>query len=393
MDTPRRHDHLRKTALVVAACAAWIYSAVHFFVSGIRQPLHNFNGDFLASFPSWRLSVLLGRLDLYCGSLAEDWAVAFRSGIPVWHYGPVAHLVTLPLFAFGNLRSAYLAWLVATYAFLLVSLVLAARAFDLRGVRWIALLAILNFVPLYEALTQRNIEIFEVALILAAFVLMRAERQSAAGIVIGFAAMTKFLPLIFIPYFAVKRMWNALAASLITVVSIAVAAELVFGWRNSGTVIQLLRGSFLSSALNQSLSGMIIRLLRWTHSSLSVAMLSRVAIVAGLAGLSWIFLKTRRRAGIEDLEWGTLIVAMVLLPPHNEQYYFVMLLFPFLALLARRLYLSWLAISFLLVGAPVPFRLLGPGAFSIYLQAGIPFIGAAILAVLCVRAVRHVPCS
>ena len=43
--------------------------------------------------------------------------------------------------------------------------------------------------------------------------------------------------------------------------------------------------------------------------------------------------------------------------------------------------------------APVPFRLLGPGAFSIYLQAGIPFIGAAILAVLCVRAVRHVPCS
>ena len=131
----------------------------------------------------------------------------------------------------------------------------------------------------------------------------------------------------------------------------------------------------------------------FTHSSLSAATLSRVAIVAGLAGSSWIFLKTRRCAGIEDLEWGTLIVAMVLLPPHNEQYYFVMLLFPFLALLARRLYLSWLAISFLLVGAPVPFRLLGPGAFSIYLQAGIPFIGAAILAVLCVRAVRHVPCS
>ena len=36
---------------------------------------------------------------------------------------------------------------------------------------------------------------------------------------IGLAAMTKFLPLIFVPYFAVKRMWNALAASLVTILA------------------------------------------------------------------------------------------------------------------------------------------------------------------------------
>ena len=42
---------------------------------------------------------------------------------------------------------------------------------------------------------------------------------------------------------------------------------------------------------------------------------------------------------------------------------------------------------------PWRFRLLGPGAFVLYLRAGIPFIGAAILAVLCVRALRHVPCT
>jgi hypothetical protein len=158
-------------------------------------------------------------------------------------------------------------------------------------------------------------------------------------------------------------------------------------------VIQLRKGSFLSSGLNQSLSGMIIRLLRWTHSSLSAPALSRIAIVAALAGVSWLFLKTRECKGIEDLEWATLIVAMVLLPPHNQQYYFVLLIFPFLALLARRLYLPWLAISFLLVGAPLPFRLFGPDAFALYLRSGLPFIGAAILAVLCVRSLRHAPCT
>ena len=52
------------------------------------------------------------------------------------------------------------------------------RVFDLRGVRWIALLGILNFVPLYEAITQRTVEIFELMLILAAFALMRTGRQT-----------------------------------------------------------------------------------------------------------------------------------------------------------------------------------------------------------------------
>jgi hypothetical protein len=103
-----------------------IYSAAHFVLSGIRQPLQNFYGDFLAAFPSWRLSVLLGRMDLYRGSLAQKWATMFRPE-PVWQYGPVLHLITLPLFAFHDLHRAYVAWLFATYAFLLAALAIAWR--------------------------------------------------------------------------------------------------------------------------------------------------------------------------------------------------------------------------------------------------------------------------
>jgi glycosyltransferase involved in cell wall biosynthesis len=363
---------------------AGLYSAARVYSSGIRQPLRNFYGDFLAGFPSSRVAALVGRLDLYHGSLAEEWAHKF-GGARVWHYGPVMHLVTLPLFAFASLRSAYLAWLIATYVFLLITLVLLWRIFDLGPARWIALLAIANFVPLYEALVQRTIEVFELMLVVAAFLFMQSRRQRAAGIAIGLAAMTKFLPLIFIPYFALKRMWRALAASVVTVAVIALATEIMLGWRNSGILIQLQEGSFLVSELNQSLSGMIIRALTWTHASLPVPLVSRLAIVSALAGLSWLMWRTRRRSDMADVEWGTLLLAMVLLPPHNEQYYFVFLIFPFLALLARRVDPWRLALAYVLVGAPWPFGLLGEGAFNRYLQVGIPFFGAAILAGLCVR--------
>jgi hypothetical protein len=448
---------LRKATGIVALCCAWIYTAAHFAASGIRQPLTNFSGDFLASFPSWRLSILLGRQDLFKGSLAEKWArmvdpqLAWTyaaahfvfSGIkrgllaslpswclnvwqglldpfkrslaelarmvwdphPLWHYGPVEHLVTLPLFAFSDLRSAYIAWLIVNYAFLIGSLALAFRAFHSGRSKWIwrpaVAIAVLNYGPLYEALTQRNIEIFELLLIFAAFALVLRGRQAASGFAIGLAAMTKFLPLIFLPYFLVKRRFRTLAASMLVIALIAVATEAVFGWRYSGIVVQLRRGGLIESELDQSLAGMVIRLFVWTGSPLSLAMLiSRGAIVLALAALSWLFLRARNCIAIEDLEWSTLIVAMVLLPPHNENYYFVLLLFPYLALLARELRPGappsrarrwWLVISFILTGTVVPMSALsaltGKNIFSIYLHSGIPFIGAAVLATICVRAV------
>jgi Glycosyltransferase family 87 len=393
---------MRKPVAVIAAVLAWIYTAAHFAASGVKQPLHNFYGDFLASFPSWRVSVLLGRLDLYRGSLAEYWALKFGGQHPLWHYGPVEHLVTLPLFAFSDLRAAYIAWLIVNYGFVAGILVFAFRGFDSGRPRWVwrsvAAIAILNYSPFYEALTQRDIEIFELLLIFVAYAMTRRGRETASGATIGLAIMTKFLPAVFLPYFLVKRKLRVLGSAAVVVAVIAIATEAVFGWRYSGIVVQLRRGGLINSELDQSLAGMILRLLAWTRSSLPPALLIRGATVLALLGLSWLFLRARNCTTIEDLEWSTLLVAMVLLPPHNEQYYFVFLLFPYLALTARELQPGrphdtarwWLAISFLLTGA-VPLaiisRLIGRSVFSPYLAFGLPFVGAAILATICVRAV------
>jgi len=198
----------------------------------------------------------------------------------------------------------------------------------------------------------------------------------------------------------VKRSYRTLASSAIVIALIAIATEAVFGWRYSGIVVQLRRGGAIRSELDQSLAGMSLRMLVWTRSSLSPAMVSRSAILIALIALSWLFLRTRNCTTIADLEWSTLIVAMVLLPPHNQQYYFLMLLFPYLALAARELRPAvrshrarrwWLAISFVLTGIVVPLSVLstlaGTNVFSAYLSLGVPFIGATILAAICVHAV------
>jgi Glycosyltransferase family 87 len=391
---PLRAGHQRRLRVVLIA-AIWIYTAAHFALSGVKQPLNNFYGDFLASFPSWQASVALGRMDLYTGSLSEEWSFRFRGEHePVWHYGPVEHLVTLPLFAFPTLKSAYMAWLFVNYAFLAGIAILAVRLFD-PGHSALTitatLAAVLNFNPLYEALVQRNIEILELLMVLMAYALWRKGRLGWCGVVIGLAAMTKFLPLIFLPYFVVKRKWRALAGALAAIVPIALVTEAVLGWKHSGILIQLLKDGPSHGELNQSLSGAIVRLIDWTRAPVSGAIFSLIAILICLTGLSWLLLVTRECVAAGDLEWGILVIAMVLLPPHNEQYYFLFLLFPYLAIFARRVRLgdshpsSWFPfiISFIFVAAPMPFSILkgitGFDVFHLYLSAGIPFLGAAIL--------------
>jgi len=358
----------------LVAGAALLYSAVHFAVTGMRQPLANFRGDFLASFPAWPMAFFFGRLDLYNGSLASRWGPP-----PIWHYGPVLHIVTTPLLAFPSLRGAYVAWLFVNYAVIVVAAIIAARLIDDALV---VIVVFCNFNPLYEALTQRTIELFELLLLFAAYAWMRKGRDRAAGVAIGTATMAKFLPLIFLPWLVLKRRWDALNAALLVIFPIVVVTEFVLGWENSGIFIQLRDGGMIANELDQSLAGIVMRL-----GGSRVA--SGIAVVVALIALCALMWRLRRSEDSDDLEWGVLVVAMVLLPPHNEQYYFVFLLFPYLMLYERyRTQLSWraalAAVSFVLVAAPVPLSLFGPKAFSTYLQAGIPFVGAVSLAVVLV---------
>ena len=365
--------------LLGIALLAW--SAVHFAAAGVRTPLANFYGDFLAAFPAWKVAVWLGRLDLY-SKLARIWGPP-----PTWNYGPLLHVVTLPLFAFPTLRSAYVAWLFVCYVIVAATAIVAIGILDegkpTLATAVVVIAVICNFNPLYEALTQRTIELLELLLLCAAFAWLQRGRDASAGIAIGAAAMMKFLPFIFLPYLALKGRWRALGGAIAVIVPVAVATQFTLGWQNSRIVLQLQGGGLIKGSTDQSLAGMIQRILAWTHSSLPPAAVSGIAILAAVAAVSLLMLRARHSEGVEDLEWGLLIVAMILLPPHNENYYLVFLLLPFLLYGRYRMRRTWtsaiVVLSFFLVAMPIPFSLLGPRAFPRYLEAGIPFIGAALL--------------
>jgi len=363
---------------------AVLYSLLHFAFTGVLQPLRNFYGDFLASFPSWKIAQLTGRLDLYRGSLSERWGPP-----PIWHYGPVEHIITLPLFAFSSLRTAYVAWLIVNYVFVAAAAIIAAWIIDdgrpSARTSLIVGIGFANFNPLFEALTQRTIEVFELPILLLAFLLYRKMRDRGTGTLLGIAAMSKFLPLVFLPWLALRKRWRAFVAAVVVILSIVIVTQYALGWQNSGIILQLIHGVHVDTDTNQSISGLLIRLTSWSQEEIAVATL---AICVACWNALWSLFFPRTTSHCDDFEFSILTLAMVLLIPHNEQYYFVLLLIPY-TLMYARYRAKWnrrllpLILSFVTIAAPVPLSLLarvtGLNVMQLYLHWCIPLAGAVIL--------------
>ncbi len=89
--------------------------------------------------------------------------------------------------------------------------------------------------------------------------------------------------------------------------------------------------------------------------------MSQVLIAILVAGLAW-YLWRRRASDEWQIEWALLVVAAIMLPPHNQNYYLTLLLIPYLVLLGKlfaaprlnRWRASLLGLSWFLTGWPLP---------------------------------------
>lgn len=195
------------------------YSIAHTVYAAGRGIIHQergiCRGDFYASFPApvvanWNPALMKSfdrpehTMNLFPGK---------------WMYGPAMHAITLPLTLLPSRVAVCAVWealnlgIIAVAGWLLFgALFTSGSLWPVGGIYW---LMWLNFYPLLDSLSQGNIEILELLLLTAAFVLLRRGGSTAwrlglspdtvAGILIGVAAMTKFLPAIFIPYLLVKK--------------------------------------------------------------------------------------------------------------------------------------------------------------------------------------------
>lgn len=323
--------------------AGWLtlaaYSVAHFLYSAVYAAWPITGGDMLSAFPG-PLTLRAGRVLPW---LAKDWVergIVWNNGpIPLmWNYGPVLHVVTLP-FALASTQ------LQAMRLMLLVDLALLAATFGLwirllfpdrqHPAVWLAILCVwLNHFPLLEAVAGREIEIFELFLVTIGVWALRRDREGLAGLAFGLATMTKFLPAVFIPYLFVKGYRRGGYVAVVTVVSIALAAQPLLGWQWSVTMVAARTETgdvFPTAYANQAIANVLYKTftafnIDRTHPPTLYPYVLRpigLAVTAGvLAATAWFIVRWRRQRFLE-LECALLAIVMCLVPSHANTYYLV----------------------------------------------------------------------
>jgi hypothetical protein len=194
----------------------------------------------------------------------------------------------------------------------------------------------LNYFPLLEAFAGREIELLELWLITVAVWALRRQRQTAAGLAIGVAAMTKFLPAIFIPYLLIKRYHRAFWAAVLTTVLFAGLGQWLLGFEHSMTlhIAKHEVGNHVVSAPHQALANVLHKMFTLfdPNERHPVMLFHRVLRplglllqVALLGACGW-FLWRWRHSRLLEVEMALLAIVMVLAAPHANTYYLVFVL-------------------------------------------------------------------
>lgn len=320
--------------------AAWaallVYSLVHFTYSAVIFAWRSLGGDLLSAFPG----PLTPRLDRAWPALARSWtADSLGMGPFKWNYGPVLHFIALPFtLASTQLRAMQLILLV-DYALVAATLGLWIRLL-VPGRRqihaWLAIVCLwLNYFPLLDALTGREIEILELFLMTLGIWALRRQREGLAGAAFGAAAMTKFLPAVFIPYLFVKGYRRAGWTAVLTALAIALIAQPTLGWQWSATVIiankEVGGADFRSSYANQALANVLYKTFTafdmnnpnpptwYPYLLRPIAFGISLGVVIATA---W-FVVRWRRSRLLEIEIALLAIVMCLVAPHANTYYFV----------------------------------------------------------------------
>lgn len=181
--------------------------------------------------------------------------------IPVMAYLFAPFGLLRPWMAVGVFTAIGLALTVATW-------ILLARLANLEiRERWLLALLFLVNGPLMNAVKLGNTSYFVLFALAAGVALLRAQRSSYAGCLLGMAAMMKPPLLLFGLYFALRRDWRGTLAFAAVCVGTASLSLFLFGWEYNifwfRTAILQYSNSWLAAFCVQSIPALLFRL----HSS------------------------------------------------------------------------------------------------------------------------------
>jgi len=322
--------------------------------------------DFLSAFPTYRMSKIFGKEDsLFAGSLAEKWL-----GENDWNYGPLHQLITMPLYLFNSVDQA------TTFLFFFLLLMFGLTIYCLINIEAHQTSRQMKLIPLYfillinypflSALQQRNLEIVEVFLIVAALVAYRRERYFMAGALIGISAGIKFFPAIIVLQFIFSRNWQALKGFVYFFIPQILLAQFALGWQNSFTLRLLFQGESETVPLRQGLNDLILRFSTGANDGMLKILYVILATAIFIFVSCLVYKNTQVNSSSKTAtnNWWLLLTLICIIAPHSNNYYFVLLtplivqIYFYLLEKGSRLVALSYGFGLILLSAPLPFAVL-----------------------------------
>lgn len=382
---------LRRFVVRGLLAAAAIYTVGHVAVSGIRHPLSMPNvGQVVEELQPIRRQVLTGTASV---DHPRQYGPVFLLAFDLVYRSDMQDEARLARFAFALDVLAIAVAFVATV--MAVRVWLASRGRRLEPVTVLALALLWgNFGPLYGVLAIKNVELWELALVMVGCVAMLKGWRWTVAWSIAAATLTKMLPLVFVPYLLLRdrRTFARTAAAVLVILGVS---QIVYGsdmgWRYLPSLLNAAAGGSdfgwkapLTWHENVSLRGLSMKAFGylsephlWSLKSLYTSGyyavvpppllpwatgLGAAAQGAGVLWVGWTLLRRRVVGEPGRTFWDWALIAAMLLPlaPQASHDYMTLALGAFSAVLAGCLVyggrVNWagFAVAVLLVANVLP---------------------------------------
>jgi hypothetical protein len=369
---------------------------------------------------------------------SPDVRLALEYNHGAYFYGPTQYLLLFPI-VFLNSYASVATLLLFVYAGVLVaswhvlSRLVTVNPRHVPVVSAVLFAAMFAFLPLSQALIQREFEVVGFLLLVVACLMWASGRDAAAGVTVGCLTWFKYWPIVLVAAFVVHRRWRALAAFVIASVALLGCAHLIFGLEHFrieataaiiGRLAQPLgggktllpvtaEGALKSDFCRQWISGRGTQAdVRWALCGvenqlpwLSARAVYYLLALSAAAAFLWAAYRSERRdrrerespdraarrwTAIWEFSLLTIVAASFV---HAHYYYLIVLLLPLAALLSwyltqpqprRALKLGVLVASYgALTGFLIPMSWLsqtvGRNMWALYLESGVCLLGIVLL--------------